>query len=125
MYMGLIKRGLSAMICFFFMIFVLTTDVSTAAKILTAFSIIILYIACIFDSFNIARRLNAGEAVEDGVGSLIGDILSNKRLCALIFIILAIIFASAILGFVIRVLRTLVPLMLIAFGLYVIMRRKK
>ena len=124
MYMGLIKRGLSAMICFFFMIFMFTVF-SGAAQILTAFSIAILYIACIFDSFGIARRLNAGVMVEDGVGSLINDILSNKKLCVLIFVILAIIFASTILGFALMVLQTFLPLMLIAFGLYVIFRRKK
>ena len=125
MYMGLIKRGLSAMICFFFIIFVLSSGISGAAETLFAFSIIILYFVCIFDSFSICRRINAGEHVEDGVASVINSLLSNKKLCAVIFVILAIIFASSILGFALRVLSALLPLMIIAFGLYVIFRRKK
>ena len=125
MYMGLLKRGLSAMICFFFIIFVLSSGISGPAETLTAFSMIILYFACIFDSFSICRRINAGEHVNDGVGNIINSLLSNKKLCAVIFVILGIIFASTILGFALRVLGTLLPLMIIAFGLYVIFRRKK
>ena len=125
MYMGLIKRGLSAMICFFFIIFVLSSGISGAAETLIAFSIIILYFACIFDSFSICRRINAGEHVEDGVGSIINNILSNKKLCAAILVVLGVIFASTILGFALSVLRALLPLIIIAFGLYVIFRRKK
>ena len=125
MYMGLIKRGVSAMICFFFIVFLLSSGITGPAETLAAFAIIILYFACIFDSFSICRRINAGEAVEDGVGSIVNSLLSNKKLCAVIFVILAIIFASTILGFALRVLRTLLPLIIIAFGLYVIFGRKK
>ena len=125
MYLGLIKRGLSAMICFFFIIFLLSSGISGPAQTLAAFSIIILYFACIFDSFSICRRINAGEVVEDGVGSIINNLLSNKKLCAVVFIVLAIIFASTILGFALRVLHALLPILVIAFGLYMIFRRKK
>ena len=125
MYLGLIKRGLSAMICFFFIIFLLSVGIPWQAEILAAFAIVILYFACIFDSFSICRRINAGEAVEDGVGGIVSSILSNKKLCAVILVILALIFAGTILGFALRVLRALLPLLVIAFGLYVIFRRKK
>ena len=125
MYLGLIKRGLSAMICFFFIIFLLSSGISGPAETLAAFSIVILYFACIFDSFSICRRINAGEVVEDGVGSIINGLLSNKKLCAVIFVVLAIIFAGTILGFALRILRALLPILVIAFGLYMIFRRKK
>ena len=125
MYMGLVKRGLSAMICFFFIIFLLSSGISGPAETLAAFSIVILYFACIFDSFSICRRINAGEVVEDGVGSIINTVLSNKKLCAAFFVVLAIIFASTVLGFVLEALRTLAPLLIIAIGLYLIFGRKK
>ena len=125
MYMGLIKRGLSAMICFFFIIFLLSSGIPGPAETLAAFSIVILYFACIFDSFSICRRINAGEMVEDGVGSIINSLLSNKKLCAVIFVVLAIIFAGTILGYALRVLRALLPILVISFGIYMIFRRKK
>ena len=125
MYMGLIKRGLSAMIAFFFIVFLLSSGITGAAQTLAAFSIAILYFACIFDSFSICRRINAGEHVEDGVGSIVNSILSNKKLCTVILVVLGIIFASTILGFALRALQALLPLLIIAFGLYIIFRRKK
>ena len=125
MYLGLIKRGLSAMICFFFVIFLLSIGIPWPAETLAAFAIVILYFACIFDSFSICRRINAGEVVEDGVGNIVNSVLSNKKLCAVIFVILAIIFAGTVLGFALRVLHALLPFLVIGFGLYMIFRRKK
>ena len=61
----------------------------------------------------------------DGVGNIIESLLSNKKLCAVVLIILTVIFASSILGFAFRVLRALLPVLIIAFGLYVIFRRRK
>ena len=125
MYMGLIKRGLSAMIGFFFVIFLLSSGITGLPQILFAFAIPIIYLACIFDSFVICRRINSGEAVEDGIDGIINSLLSNKKLCALIFIILAIIFAGNILGFALRVIQVTAPIMIIGFGLYILFRRKK
>ena len=125
MYLGLIKRGLSAMICFFFLFFLLSSGISWPTESLAAFAIVILYFTCIFDSFSICRRINAGEVVEDGVGNIVNNLLSNKKLCAVILVILALIFAGTILGFALRILRALLPLLVIAFGLYMIFRRKK
>ena len=125
MYMGLIKRGLAAMIGFFFLVFLLSSGISEPALTFVIFSIPVLYFVCIFDSFSICRRINAGETVEDGIGSIINNLLSNKKLCVVLFIVLAIIFTSTILGFVLQVLRAVLPVMIIAFGLYLIFRRKK
>ena len=125
MYMGLIKRGLSAMICFFFVIFLLSSGISGLAQTLLAFAIPIIYLACAFDSFSICRRINAGEVVEDGIGSIVNNLLSNKKLCAVVFIVLAIIFAGNILGFAIRIMQALAPILIIGFGLYILFKRKK
>ena len=125
MYMGLVKRGLGVMLTFFFLIFLLTTGLPLQVNILIALSFPVIFFTCIFDSFTIRRRILSGEVVEDGVGSIINSLLSNKKLCLLLLIVFAIIFASSIFGFVLWVLRTLVPILIIAFGLYVIFRRKK
>ena len=125
MYLGLVKRGLCAMIGFFFIIFLLTSGMPHHVETLLGLSIPIIYLVCIFDSFHIRRKIIAGEAVEDGVGSIINSLLSNKKLCAVIFVVLAIIFAGTIFDFAFRVLRALLPILIVAFGLYVIFRRKK
>ena len=65
MYLGLIKRGLSAMICFFFLAFLFASGLSGPFLFLVAASIVAGYFACIFDSFHIWRRMNGGEEVED------------------------------------------------------------
>lgn len=125
MYMGLIKRGLCVMLGFFFLIFLLTTGLGTMANVFIGLSFPVIYITCIFDSFSIRRRLVNGEIVEDGVGSIVNALLANKKLCMLLLLVLTIIFAGSILGFAIRLLRAVVPVLIIAFGLYVIFRRKK
>ena len=125
MYMGLVKRGLCVMLGFFFLIFLLTTGLGTMANVFIVLSFPVIYLTCIFDSFSIRRRLICGEAVEDGVGSMVNALLSNKKLCVFLLVVLTIIFAGSILGFAIRLLRGIIPLLIIAFGLYVIFRRKK
>ena len=125
MYMGLIKRGICVMLAFFFLIFLLTTGLGTMATVLIGLSFPVIYLACIFDSFCIRRRINTGEVVEDGVGSIVNSLLSNKKLCMLLLVVLTVIFAGSILGFALRLLRTIIPVLIIAFGIYVIFRRKR
>ena len=103
MYMGLIKRGLLAMSAFFGVIF-LGTQLSGALSWLFAFAIPILVIACIFDGFNIRRRINAGEAVSDSVDDVMNFIRRNR----------VIILGVLVLFLVIHIIGALWPWIMIA-----------
>jgi hypothetical protein len=119
MYMGLIKRGLAAM-CGFFLLIYLTIVISVPMKMLFVFAIPVLYFTCFFDGFNLRRRINSGENVDDGVGDIIGGILRNKFLTAAFLIIIAL----AMLGFVFELLRRIAPALLVILALYIIFRKK-
>ena len=125
MYMGLIKRGLAAMSGFFLLIYLLVASSSGRTQGLFAFAIPILILTCIFDGFNIRRRINAGEVVEDGISEILSGLFRNKALTIALLAIIAITFAGRILGFVGTIVSSALPILLIGFGLYVILRRKK
>ena len=125
MYMGLIKRGLAAMCGFFLLIFMMISASILPITLLFAFSLPIFALTCIFDGFSILRRINNGEYVEDGIGSILNSILANRTLTMIILAIIVISFAGAFLGFAINLIRSLLPLALVIFGIYVILRRKK
>jgi len=120
MYMGLIKRGLAAM-CGFFLLIYLVASLKFPFLMLAAFAIPIYWFTCFFDGFNIRRRINSGEIVEDGIGNILGAMLRNKFLTAFFLIIIAI----AILGFLFEILSRFLPIALILFALYLIFFRKK
>jgi hypothetical protein len=119
MYMGLIKRGLAAM-CGFFLLIYLIVLFSFPFNILAAFAIPVYWITCFFDGFHIRRRINSGEIVEDGIGSILSGMLRNKTLTAIFLIIIAI----AILGFLFEILKAAMPILLVIFALYLIFIRK-
>jgi len=127
MYMGLIKRGLAAMCGFFFIIFMVawSTSSSWLITVLFAFAIPVYILTVIFDGFNIRRRINAGEYVEDGVAGIISSILSNKKLCLFILVVLGLIFAGSILGFALNIIRRAIPILIIGFGIYILLKHKK
>jgi len=120
MYMGLIKRGLAAMCGFFLVIYLLATF-----HWVFSFAIPILVITCFFDSFQIRRRINAGEHVEDGIGDVLNGLLSNKPLAILILAIVGIAFAGTILGLFAQIIEKAVPILLVILALYIIFRKKK
>ncbi|MCL2216916.1 MAG: hypothetical protein FWB91_07850 [Defluviitaleaceae bacterium] len=125
MYMGLIKRGLAAMCGFFLIIYMLAAAPIWPLRLLFSFGIPVLWLTCIFDGFNIRHRINAGEAVPDGVSDIINSILRNKTLTLAILAVIAITFVGRIFGFVFGLLSMAIPILAILFGLYVLLRRKK
>lgn len=125
MYMGLIKRGLVAMIGFYFLAFLVVASPGLPLSLLAMLSMPVLYFACIFDSFAICRRAEAGEAVPDGAGRAIASLLSNKKLCMALIAALALAFGLLALGFAVRILIGFLPLVVIFLGLYVIFFWKK
>jgi len=84
MYLGLIKRGLFALSGFFLMAY-LASALNTP---LFGMMIVILWVTCGFDAFQIRRRVNAGEIIEDNVDDVVGFIKRNKTLFILIACIL-------------------------------------
>jgi len=125
MYMGLIKRGLAAMSGFFMLIYLTITVSGVPFTMFFALMIPILWLTCLFDGFHIRRRINAGEAVDDGVGDVLSSALRNRRLALIVLIIIGLAFAGNIFGFAADIMRRAVPLLLIALALYIIFRRKR
>jgi hypothetical protein len=124
MYMGLIKRGLAAMCGFFLLIFCIIAFWSFSYSVLFAFSIPILWFTVFFDGYNLRRRINSGEIVEDGVGDAMKSILNNRALAVAILIIVVLAFAGNIFSFLFSFLKIAVPVSLVLLALYIIFRRK-
>jgi len=128
MFMGLIKRGLTAMCGFFLLIFMITaafTSGSWMIGLMLSLMMPVYILTCIFDGFNIRRRLNAGEFISDDMSGVIQSILQNRTLTIIILALIVITFAGTILGVAFSIIRRLIPLAIIVFGLYVVFRRKK
>jgi len=76
-----------------------------------------------FDGFNLARRMNAGEYIPDGVGDLLGGLFRNKIVATVVLGILAIAFLSHLLGFAISIIASVLPLLFVLAILYIIFRK--
>jgi len=123
MYLGLMKRGLVAMCGFFLLIFLGVTS-SWPLSMIFWLSIPICVLTCIFDSFNLRRRINAGEYVPDDIGDMLGGIFRNKTVATIVLGILAIAFLSNIVGFAFGLISRFLPLLFIGLVLYMIFKRK-
>ena len=123
MYMGLIKRGLAAMCGFFLLIFLTAVTGGMLAAVL-GMSIGIYYLTCIFDGFNIRRRILSGEVVADSVHDVLGTVLSNKKLVAVIIAVIAVLVVIQLLGFIAGIISNFLPIIVIGVGLYLIFRKK-
>ena len=123
MYMGLLKRGLATMTCFFLLIF-MVSSVNMPLRLMLIFAIPVLALSSFFDGFNVRRRINAGEEVRDDIGDALNSILRNKFLCTLILVVVAVTIISTVLSILSGLLSTMFPLLIVGIGIYVIMRRK-
>lgn len=124
MYMGLIKRGLAAMCAFFMLIFLIVAADGGIATVLFALSLPVLWFASFFDGFHIKRRINAGEAVPDGIDDVISTMRNNKAITLVIIFIVGLTFAGNFLDFAVQIVRRTVPIALILLALYVIFRKR-
>jgi len=109
MYMGLVKRGLVAMIAFFTTIFLTAQFNGTGLGIVFWFAMPILMFVSIFDGFNIRRRINAGEEIADSVDD-ITDFIRRNRTAIIAFLLLLVVVAVI----------TAVPMWLVGVGLAVL-----
>jgi len=123
MYMGLIKRGLAALTGFFLIIY-FTGVSSWPVTMLFGFALPIFALTCLFDGFNIRRRINAGELVSDNIDEVINFLRRNKCIAWILMAIVAFSVLGSVVGIFIRLISWLMPSIIIVFGLYLLLRRK-
>jgi len=123
MFMGLIKRGLAALCGFFLIIYFIGVS-NMPLTLLFIFALPIYILTCVFDGFHIRRRLNAGEVVGDNIDEAISFLRRNKYVGWIILALVGFSVLSSVLGIFITLVRWLMPVLIIVFGLYLLLRRK-
>jgi len=123
MYMGLIKRGLAVMCAFFLTIF-LVINVSWPLMLLFIFALPVIYFSSLMDGLNICHRINAGEPVRDEIGETLNGILRNRTLRTILLVIIAVALLGQIVGFLASVLISIIPILIVGFIIYAIVRRR-
>ena len=123
MFMGLIKRGLAAL-CGFFLIVYLIGISSGPLAWLFGLALPVYWLTCAFDGFNIRRRIRSGEVVADSIDEAIAFLRSNKYIMWIILALVGLSVLGSVVGIVMRIIRVLLPLIIIAIGLLVLFRHK-
>jgi len=124
MFMGLIKRGLAALVGFFFMIYIVGVS-QWPLTMLFGMAIPIYVLTCIFDGFSIRRRINAGEFVPDNINEVITFLRRNKYVGWILLAIVSLSVLGSVVGIFIRLISWLMPSLIIVIGLYLLLRRRK
>jgi hypothetical protein len=130
MYLGLMKRGLAAMCGFFLLIYLITLTASSSflgwpLTVLFSLSLPVCFLTYMFDGFNIRRRMLNGETVHDNIDDVLAFFRRNGKVLLILLILFAGLgIAGSILSAVIRPLFNLVPLLLIAFCIYAVAKKK-
>ena len=124
MYMGLIKRGLVAMSAFFGTIY-LSTLFNGGFTMLFIFAIPVLILACIFDGFRLRLRINSGEEVADNIDDITEFIRKNRvAITGFLLILLAANVVGGMIPWLLRVLRSVLPILIIAWVVYALFKKK-
>ena len=124
MFMGLIKRGLAAMCGFFLLIYLIGMS-SWPLTLLFGLAMPIYVLTCIFDGFNIRRRILSGEVVGDNIDGAIDFLRRNKFIALIILLIVGFNVLFSFLGVLFGLVRWLMPLLIVVAGLYLLLRNKK
>ena len=124
MYMGLIKRGLAAL-CGFFLIVYFISLLNWPLTLLFSLALPVYILTCIFDGFNVRRRINAGEVVEDNIDGAINFLRRNKYIGWIVFALVAVGVVTSILRIFVRFVAWALPIVIIVFGLYLLLRNNK
>ena len=129
MCLGLIKRGLAAMCGFFMLIYMLTlvsgSILGWPVTLLFALSIPVCVLTYAFDSFNIRRRMRAGEIVPDNIDDIIAFFHRNKKvLLMLAIVVMGIGIVVSLISALLAPLFRLVPMLIIGIGLYVLFKKR-
>ena len=123
MFMGLIKRGLAAMCGFFLIIYFIGVS-NWPLTVLFGLALPIYILTCIFDGFHIRRRINAGEAVGDNIDGVICALHRNKIVGWVILALVGFSVLSSVLDVLVSLVGWMMPVLIIVFGLYILLRRK-
>ena len=123
MFMGLIKRGLAALIGFFLIIYFINVS-NMPLTLLFGLALPVYFLTCIFDGFNIRRRINAGEAVGDNIDGVILFLKNNQIICWVLLALVGFSVLGSVMGIFIRLIRWLMPLVIIGLGMYLLFRHK-
>jgi len=124
MYMGLIKRGLAALCGFFLLIYMIGIS-SGALTVLFSLMLPIFWLTCVFDAFNIRRRINAGELVDDSIDGALNFIRNNKYVFWILVVLVGLSVFGSVVSLAMRLISWVIPLALIGLGLLVLMKRKR
>jgi len=123
LYMGLIKRGLAALIGFFLIIYIIGVS-RMPLTLLFGLALPIYVLTCIFDGFSIRRRIVAGEYVADNIDEVVNFLRRNKYVTWIIIAIIGLSMVGTVVGIFIGLIRWLMPALIIVAGLYLLLRRK-
>ena len=121
MYMGMIKRGLAALSAFFCAIYIASLGLGPLG-VLFGFAVPVLWLAIIFDGFQLRRRILAGEPIHDNIDDIAAFVKRNKR--PIILFVLAVAglsLLSAIIPFMGRIL----PILIVVWGLHVLLKKPR
>jgi len=121
--MGLVKRGLVAMIAFFTTIFLTVQFNGTGGLgLIFLFAIPVLILVSIFDGFNLRRRINAGEEITDNVDDIVNFVRRNRTMIIAFLLLLAVI---GVIGSILPWLIRIVPIVIAIWALLVLVRKPK
>jgi len=123
MYMGLIKRGLAALIGFFLLIYLIGVS-SGPLTVLFALAMPVYWLTIAFDGFSIRRRINAGEHVADSIDEAIRFLRNNKYVVWVLLALIGFSLLGTVVSAVMRLVAWALPIIIISLGLYVLFRRK-
>ena len=121
MYEGLIKRGLAALAGFFLLIYLTAQFSFWPLSLIFGLSFPVYILACIFDAFNIRRRINAGETVNDDIDGILKFIKRNKHIIIgfAVLVIALSLFNTAYFALPFA-LRRWLPVAVVALGIYML-----
>jgi len=133
MYLGLMRRGLELMAAFFACIFIVA-DLLQLAEIGVPLSIIIFFYS-LFDAQHLSKAIRRGEPVSDTGQQFLPKIAFNAYHMGIAAIVLGLIFLmDRLRGYMIHFIpdiaysmiqRSIIPLLIIALGLYIIKNASK
>ena len=109
------------MIAFFTVIFLAVQFDGTGLFPLFMFAIPVLVLVCIFDGFNLRRRINAGEILTDNIDDIADFVRRNRTMIIGFLLLLAVI---SVIGTILPWLIRIVPIVIAIWAISVLFRKK-
>ena len=129
MFLGLIKRGLVAMLAFFGVLYIAIQFFSAGTwqlGLLFILMIPVLILACAFDGFRLRNRMNAGEIVTDNIDDLVNFIRRNRvMLTVFVLLLVAVNVAGSVLPWLFQLLRNVVLILIAVWAIQALFNKPK